>query len=202
MRLGVFGGTFDPIHNVHLFVAESARRLQRLDRVLFVPTGKTHYRPSAQTAAEERTAMIDSAIATNDAFVLDDTDLSAGASGYTADLLLRLHERYPGSSLTFICGADALAENRWERLDDVMSALEAFVIAPRAGVGADRIEHALASLPTDLRARVKMLDLPQMPESATLVRALLREGRSVRYLVPEPVWRHIVSRGLYGVCDE
>jgi nicotinate-nucleotide adenylyltransferase len=198
MRIGVFGGTFDPIHNAHLFVAESARLLERLDRILFVPTGNQHYRDKPQAEASHRCAMILGAIESNAAFELDHTDLRENATGYTADLLPRLHAKYPGASFTFVIGADSLVSADWVRLDEVLEALERFAIAPRAGVRADALARVIAALPPNLRDRVTTLNLPEIPESATLVRALIAQGRSIRYLVPEPVWQYIVAHRLYG----
>ena len=111
MKLGIFGGTFDPIHNGHLFVAESARLLESLDKVLFVPTNNQHYRDKAHAGVEHRCAMILGAIATNRGFALDDTDLRDDATGYTADLLPRLHAKYPDATFTFIIGADSLVNS-------------------------------------------------------------------------------------------
>ncbi len=198
MRVGVFGGTFDPIHNAHLFIAESARLLERLDRVLFVPAGTHHYREKPQAAASHRCAMILGAIDTNAAFELDQTDLRENATGYTADLLHRLQSKRPGARFTFIAGADSLASANWVRLDEVLAALERFTIAPRAGLGSDALARVIAAVPPALRARIATLELPEITASATLVRSLLSQGRSVRYLVPEPVWRYILAEGLYG----
>lgn len=198
MRLGIFGGTFDPVHNVHLFVAESARLMEGLDRVLFVPTRRVHYRKEAEASAAHRCAMIRAAIEGNNRFALDETDLRDDASGYTADLLPRLHERYPGDSFAFITGADSLASNAWVRFEEVLESLDSFVIAPRAGVSSEAVGRVLAAIPVSLRARVKTLHLPEMPESATLIRTLLSQGKSVRYLVPEPVWSYILAQRLYG----
>ena len=199
MKLGIFGGTFDPIHNAHLFVAESARVLENLDRVLFVPTSNQHYRAHAQAAAEHRCAMILGAIANNPSFKLEDADLRADASGYTADLLPRLRAKFPDAQFTFIIGADSLANSTWQRFDEVLESLERFVIAPRSGVRADALARILAVVPKHLRERVDTLNMPEIPESATIVRTLLSQGRSVRYLVPEPVWQYIVSQKLYGL---
>lgn len=199
MRIGVFGGTFDPVHNVHLFVAESARTLEGLDRVLFVPANNVQHRVKPEASARDRCAMVRAAIESNGAFDLDETDLQDDATGYTADLLPRLHARYPGAHLTFITGADSLASNTWVRFEEVLESLEAFVIAPRAGVSGDAVRRVLSAFPAPLRARVKTLNLPEMPESATLVRTLLAQGRSVRYLVPEPVWNYIDEHALYGM---
>lgn len=198
MRLGIFGGTFDPIHNAHLFVAESARLLEGLDKVLFVPTNNQHYRDKAHAGPEHRCAMILGAIATNPGFELDETDLREDATGYTADLLPRLQAKHPKAQFTFIIGADSLVSANWVRFDEVLEALERFVIAPRPGVRADALQRVISALPNHLRERVKTLNLPEIPESATLVRTLLSQGRSVRYLVPEPVWQYIVSQKLYG----
>jgi len=186
MRLGIFGGTFDPIHNLHLFVAESARLTEG-------------YRAKPEAAPEHRCAMILGAIDSNPYFALDDTDLRADASGYTADLLPKLKTRYPGSALTFITGADSLASSSWVRFEEVLESLESFVIAPRAGVSTEAVSRVLAAIPISLRSRVKTLNLPEMPESATLVRTLLAQGKSVRYLVPEAVWQYIAAQNLYGV---
>jgi nicotinate-nucleotide adenylyltransferase len=198
MRIGVFGGTFDPIHNAHCFVAESARLLERLDRVLFVPTGSHHYRNKAQADAAHRCAMILGAIENNADFELDHTDLRDNASGYTADLMPLLHAKYPGSQFTFIIGADSLVNANWVRLDEVVESLERFVIAPRTGVRSDTLARIIDAIEPALRDRVATLNLPELPESASLVRSLLGQGRSVRYLVPEPVWRYIVAHRLYG----
>ncbi len=198
MRIGVFGGTFDPVHNIHLFVAESARIMEQLDRVLFVPTNKMHYRARPQAPAEHRVAMLLGAIDSNQSFAIDDTDLRADATGYTADLLPKLHAKYPDSSLTFITGADSLASQAWVRFEEVLQSLESFLIAPRAGVGPEALARVLEAVPVTLRSRVKTLNLPELPESATLVRTLLSQGKSVRYLVPEPVWQYILAQRLYG----
>ena len=199
MKLGIFGGTFDPIHNAHLFVAESARLLEGLDKVLFVPASNQHYRDKATVSTEHRCAMILGATATNPGFALDDTDLRADSTGYTADLLPRLRAKYPDADFTFVIGADSLVSANWVRFDEVLEALERFVIAPRAGVQGDALTRVLAALPKHLRERVSTLNLPETFESATFIRNLLAQGRSVRYLVPEPVWQYILSQKLYGV---
>ncbi len=202
MKLGIFGGTFDPIHNAHLFVAESARLSEGLDQVLFVPANSQHYRDKAHAAVEHRCAMILGAIATNPAFALDDTDLREDSTGYTADLIPRLVQRYPSASFTFIIGADSLVNTAWVRFDEVLDSLERFVIAPRPGVRADALGRVLEAVPNRLRERVTSLNLPEIPESATSIRVLLSQGRSVRYLVPEPVWQYIVTHKLYGFAED
>ena len=202
MKIGIFGGTFDPIHNAHLFVAESARQLEALDKIIFVPTNITHHRNPPLVFADDRCAMVSAAIAGNPNFALDRTDLSEDATGYTADLIPKLQERYPRDTFTFIIGADSLVSGNWVRLQDVLAQLENFVIAPRDGVSEKALGVAIEGIPISLRIKVKTLNLPQIPESATLIRKLLADGKSVRYLVPESVWRYIVEHELYAIKHE
>jgi nicotinate-nucleotide adenylyltransferase len=198
MGLGIFGGAFDPVHNGHLFVAEAVREACGLGRVLFVPTRNGRHRHTPLTASPvARADMIRLAIAANTAFAFDETDLADDATGFTADLLPRLAKRYPGQELTFIVGGDSLVHSHWERLDAILDQLAAFVIAPRGEVTQTELDTALNGLAPQRRAKVRYLDLPLVAESATLIRARLAERHSVRYLVPEPVYRYIDENGLY-----
>jgi nicotinate-nucleotide adenylyltransferase len=197
LSLGVFGGSFDPVHNGHLFVAEAVREVCGLRRVLFVPARQGHHRAAPLAAPGARADMIRLAIAANTSFAFDDSDLADRATGFTADLLPRLAARYPGEPLTFIVGGDSLVHSQWERLDAILDQLAAFVIAPRGDVTQTELDEALADLDPARRAKIKYLDLPLVPESATIIRARLAERQSVRYLVPEPVFRYIEENELY-----
>jgi nicotinate-nucleotide adenylyltransferase len=200
VKLGIFGGSFDPVHNGHLFVAEAVREACSLDRIVFVPTrAGAHYRPDAMSApAQERAQMIRLAIAANVDFALDESDLAPDATGYTADLLPVLQARYPDAELTFVLGADSLVRSRWQRLDDVVDGVAGVVVAPRKDVNRDEFERSIADLTPERRAKIRLLDVPLVEESATLIRDRLHAQRSVRYLVPEPVYRYIAERGLYA----
>jgi nicotinate-nucleotide adenylyltransferase len=197
MKIGIFGGGFDPIHNGHLFVAEAVRDDLGLDRVVFVPTLNGRHRTVPVATAEQRATMVRLAIAANTAFAFDDSDLAPDATGYTVDLLPKMRARYPDDELTFIAGGDSLVRSRWNRLDDVLAQLAEFVVAPRGVVTLAEIENAVADLAPELRAKIHVVDLPLVAESATLIRARLSAGSSVRYLVPEPVYRYIEEWKLY-----
>jgi len=198
VKLGLFGGTFDPIHNAHLFVAEAARVALALDRVLFLPTRGTHYRDAPLASAAERATMLGLAIASNAHFALDEADLATEATGYTADLLPRLRHTYPLDRFTFIVGGDSLVDWPWQRFDAVLGQLDEFAVAPRAGRAPERMTAFLAALGDQQRAKFRLLDLPAHNGSASSVRAQLGRGGSVRYLVPEPVYRYIRDNGLYA----
>ena len=197
MKIGVFGGGFDPVHEAHLFVAEVAREERELDRILFVPTLYGRHREPPHASPDDRAEMIRLAIASNPRFALDLSDLEPGASGYTVDLLPKLHAKYPEDELSFIAGGDSLVRSPWYRLAEVLAMLESFIIAPRGEVSQAELDVALAELPLELRKKVIVIDIPRVTESATLVRARLAEGKSPRYLIPEPVYRYIEEHGLY-----
>jgi nicotinate-nucleotide adenylyltransferase len=197
-RLGLFGGTFDPVHNAHLFVAEAARIELGLERMIFLPTSGQHYRTPPSAPIEDRLAMLRGALAPNVYFAIDETDLDEASTGYSADLLPRLRERYAGDELTFVVGGDSLLDSPWQRFEAVLANLDAFAIVPRAERERDRLAAFLDSLNPADRAKLKLLDLPALNGSATLVRAQLARGGSIRYLVPEFVNRYIAEHGLYA----
>jgi len=142
--------------------------------------------------------MVRAAIAGNPLFVFEDADLRDDASGYTADLIPALREKYPRDAFTFIIGADSLVNAQWVRFDEVLESVERFVIAPRAGVRPEAVQRVIGEIPSSLRERVRTLNLPELPESGTLLRSLLSQHHSVRYLVPDAVWEYVAARGLYG----
>ncbi|MFN2459084.1 MAG: nicotinate-nucleotide adenylyltransferase [Candidatus Velthaea sp.] len=197
LRLGIFGGGFDPIHNGHLFVAEAVRDDAALDKIVFVPTRDGRHRTRPVATAQQRSAMVRLAIAANPAFGFDESDLASDASGFTIDLLPKLRARFPADEFTFIAGGDSLVRSRWHRLDDVLAQLSAFVIAPRGTVSAAEFEASLVDIAAPQRRKIRMIDLPLVAESATIIRERLAAGRSVRYLVPEPVFRYIDEWRLY-----
>jgi nicotinate-nucleotide adenylyltransferase len=197
VRLGIFGGTFDPVHNAHLFVAEAARVELGLERLLFVPTRGSHYREPPIATLEERLAMLRGALASNPHFGIDETDLAESATGYTADLMPRLRARYPDDALTFVVGGDSLVDSPWQRFDHVLANLDGFAIAPRAERAPERVDAFLATLAPEQRAKFVVLDLPALNGSATLVRQQLARGGSIRYLVPDFVYRYIDEHRVY-----
>jgi nicotinate-nucleotide adenylyltransferase len=180
-----------------LFVAEAVRDDIGLDKVVFVPTRNGAHRSEPVATTGHRSAMVRLAIAANPAFAFDESDLRPEATGYTADLLPLLRERYPAQELSFIVGGDSLVRSRWNRLETILQQLHSLVVAPRGDVTGAELDAALADLAPRLRAKVRMLDLPLVAESATLIRNRLGAGRSVRYLVPEPVYRYIEEWKLY-----
>ena len=192
-KIGVMGGTFDPIHHGHLVAAEEARHAFSLDRVLFVPVGDPWQKSHTDVSpADDRVAMVELAIADNGAFGISCVDVNREGPTFTIDTLRALAEERPGAELCFITGADAILEIlTWKDPQEVLR-LATFVAVTRPG-------HDLA----DLRAlgiedRVEILEIPALAISSTDIRARVADGRPIRYLVPAPVERYIRDRGLYA----
>jgi len=198
MKLGLFGGTFDPVHYAHLFIAEAARADLQLERILFLPSRIVPHRRRAQAPQEDRLRMLRIAIASNPFFAIDETDLAPEATGYTADLLPKVRAQHPDDHLTFIVGGDSLLDSPWQRFDEVLAVIDAFAVAPRAEKRLDRLEPFLETLDRDAREKIRLLDLPSLAASATLVRSQIARGSSIRYLVPDAVARHIAENSLYA----
>lgn len=195
-RLGIFGGTFDPVHLGHLYVANAVREQAGLDSVLFLPVGEPAHR-ATHAAADDRAAMVQLAIADNPGFALDDTALHQAGPVYTADTLPLLRQRYPNAAFSFIAGTDALVRSSWRRLDEVVTALERFLVVTRDQAAAAELRPVLAALPENLARRFSVLDLPLVDVSASAIRASVARGLPLRYLVPDAVAHYIEERGLY-----
>jgi nicotinate-nucleotide adenylyltransferase len=197
MKIGLLGGAFDPVHNAHLFIAEAVRSAEGLERIVFLPMRSAHHRDAPRASVDERSTMLRLAIASNPAFALDLTDTDEHATGYTADLLPRLRAIYPDDELYFIAGTDSIVQGKWQRLDEIFAQLAGFFVVPRDGLGSDELDRALGTFPQHLRDKVRFVDLPMHTDSATSVRDRIEAGETVRYLVPEAVWRYITEHGLY-----
>ncbi len=199
--LGVFGGTFDPIHVAHLAVAEAARDALGLQRVLFIPNRQPPHKPDqVVTAATDRLAMVRAAIADNPAFEVSTIEIDRDGPSYTSDTLEALKEAQlaagESDELALILSVEALAGlATWHEPERVL-ALAQLVVAPRDGFP-DVGPEAIARLVPGSKARVVTLDGPRMRLSASDIRARAAAGRSIRYLVPDAVAAYIGDHALY-----
>jgi nicotinate-nucleotide adenylyltransferase len=183
-RVGVFGGTFDPVHVGHLAIAVAALESVPLDRVLFVPARRSPLKdrdPLASVA--DRVAMLESAIAGEPRFALSRVELDRDGVSYTVDTLEALRAE---GELFLILGGDALADlARW-RAPDRIRELSTILVAARPGAPEPDPMH-----------RARAFDAPRLDISSRELRARAARGMSLRYLVPDAVWEHIKQRGLY-----
>ncbi|PEG37504.1 nicotinic acid mononucleotide adenylyltransferase [Mycolicibacterium agri] len=195
-RLGVMGGTFDPIHNGHLVAASEVAALFRLDEVVFVPTGQPWQKDRHVTAAEDRYLMTVIATASNPRFSVSRVDIDRGGPTYTRDTLRDLRAQNPDTDLFFITGADALASIlTWQDWEE-MFGLARFVGVSRPGYDLDgkHIKNALEELPDDA---LTLVEVPALSISSTDCRKRAEEGRPIWYLVPDGVVQYVSKRRLY-----
>ncbi len=194
-RLGVVGGTFDPIHNGHLVAAEEALWQFRLDAVLFVPTGQPWMKEERDvTPVEHRYLMTVIATSSNPHFQVSRLEIDRKGPTYTVDTLRALHDEYgEATTLFFVTGADAVLEIfHWKDPEDVLS-LAHVIAATRPGYDIARFE---AEAPTS-HPNISVMAVPALAISSTDVRERVRSGRPIRYLVPEAINTYIDKWGLY-----
>ncbi|HEY8394851.1 MAG TPA: nicotinate-nucleotide adenylyltransferase [Thermaerobacter sp.] len=202
LRLGVLGGTFDPIHIGHLVAAEAARTRFRLDRVLFVPAGQPpHKDPSAVAAAEHRYRMTVLATAGNPYFYTTRLELERSGPSYTIDTIRQLAAMARPASLFFIAGADAVVTlPSWRGGTALLDECELIVVT-RPGFSRRALEEFLNGLPAERRRRVHLLAIPGIDISSTELRERVATGQSIRYLVPASVEDYVYKYGLYGAGE-
>jgi nicotinate-nucleotide adenylyltransferase len=189
-RIGIMGGTFDPVHHGHLVAASEVQARFDLDEVIFVPTGQPWQKSDRKvSAAEDRYLMTVIATASNPRFSVSRVDIDRGGVTYTVDTLHDLHTAYPDAELFFITGADALEQIlSWRQAEELFS-LAHFVGVNRPGYGLDD-----GHLPT---GSVSLIDVPAMAISSTACRERVASGLPVWYLVPDGVVQYISKRDLY-----
>jgi len=188
-RIGVMGGTFDPIHNGHLVAASEVASALSLEEVLFVPTGKP-WQKQEVSSAEDRYLMTVVATASNPQFKVSRVDIDRPGITYTVDTLTELKEQFPDADLFFISGADAIAQIiAWKDVDAVWD-LAHFVAVSRPG-------HKL-KLPKAPNGAISELEVPALSISSTDVRKRVGEGKPIWYLVPDGVVQYISKHHLYG----
>jgi nicotinate-nucleotide adenylyltransferase len=200
MRVGIFGGTFDPVHIGHLILAEQAREQAQLDEVWFVPA----FRPPQKDAQavsrfEQRVEMLSLALAGNPAFRIDELEKERTGPSYTVDTLAELRRRHPGTTFFLMIGGDSLADLPTWRDPRGIVAQAGLVVTARPGVALlDTAElRRRLGLPTDSPLSLQVVQAPLIDIASRSLRCRVAQGRSIRYCVPRAVEVYIHEKGLY-----
>lgn len=195
-RLGIMGGTFNPIHLGHLMIAEEARQTFHLDKVLFVPSYITPNKNVNGATAEQRLAMTRLATADNPHFTVSDMEMRRKGNSYTIDTLRFLKKLYgPSYILYFISGTDTIHDlHNWKEPEEILKLCQ-FVGATRPD-GSEQIDSIIASF-GELGKHILKLPVPTMEISSTELRRRIRLGLSVRYMIPPAVAEYIRKNGVY-----
>lgn len=199
-RIGILGGSFNPVHLGHLILAENAADSFSLDRVLFMPCHIQPLKGQAGTvAAEQRVAMTEAAIMDNPRFELLDIEIKRGGTSYAIDSVREIRRFYPGAEVFFIIGADTLSElHLWKDINVLLEICQ-FAVLARPGYDLDAIFESGLKLSGNRVAQIRrnvatgrLIDI-----SSSDIRQRVAEGRSIRYLVPRSVEMYIAEHHLY-----
>ena len=201
-RIGIMGGTFDPIHMGHLITAEMVRAEVELDEVLFIPSARPPHKDGTRAASiADRFAMTACAIQDNPNFSLSDMELRREGPSYTVDTIAALHDQFDGAVLFFITGADAMNDlYRWHEPHRLLRSCQ-FIVATRQGVPLDELLLA-EKFTAEERSHIQVLPTPHLEISSSAIRTRIRAGLSIRHLVPRAVEEYIEDRGLYREHDK
>lgn len=199
MKIGIMGGTFDPIHFGHLVLAESLREDLGLDEIIFVPTGRSEYKDYSKVSSGElRYKMIKKAIKQNDFFKVSRTEIDRESYSYTCDTMREFSEMYKGDDLFFMSGADIVfGLESWKNSDWLFENVN-FVIAMRPGVDSEKVKKKADELIKDRGASIRLETVPLMDISSSAIRERRSLGKSIRYLSPRAVIKIIEKHELYN----
>jgi len=187
MKIGILGGTFNPIHIGHLILAEEAREKLGLDKVIFVPAYLPPHKDNSHIiAAAHRYRMVKSAIDKNNHFCVSDIEIKRDGRSYTIDTIREFKKAYPEDELFFIIGSDLLKYlDDWKDLGEIIKMVK-FIAATRPGYPLEKIPSHIATIP------IRAVDI-----SGFEIRSAIAQKRSFRYLVPEVVYKYILKKKLY-----
>ena len=204
MRIGILGGTFDPVHIGHLVLAEEALSKLKLDQIWFIPTGKPWLKESLEiTDGLNRLEMVKIATKSNPRFVASSIEIDRSGPTYTIDTLRYLKDKLgTKTSIYFILGLDTLANfHRWNRPEEILDLCE-FVVSNRPGFGNTKILDEQLERFESIGSITTLLNIPMLDISGTNLREMIRQGLSIKYRVPDGVEEYIYSNGLYGVDEQ
>ncbi|MDO5037198.1 MAG: nicotinate-nucleotide adenylyltransferase [Tissierellia bacterium] len=200
MKIGVMGGSFNPIHMGHLMMSEYIRSELDIDKVFFIPTGKAPHKDKYVVSGEARYRMVDLACRDNPHFHPLDIEVKNPQISYSVDTINYLKEAYPEDDFYFFLGSDILKDLKsWKKFDQ-LAELTKFAVAIRPGferITIEEVHEEISYLKETFGAQVSLLETPRFEISSTDLRDRLAKDKSVRYLIPDPIILYIQEKGFY-----
>ncbi len=198
MKIGIIGGTFDPVHYGHLLLAERFRETLQLNDIIFVPTGKSYHKAEHNvTEANVRYQMLELAIKDNPHFKISNIELKRNGNSYTCDTIRELKAKHQNAAFYFMIGTDILFSiETWKNIDWVFQNIK-FLLALREGHDSYAIEKQLKHLVEDKKADITLKEFDLVNISSSKIREKVQAGKSIKYLLPLAVEEYILEHGLY-----
>ena len=198
-KYGIFGGSFNPIHYGHLMICEYIKEEMGLDKVIFIPTGNPPHKEIG-VSAEDRYEMVRLSISPNPDFKISDIETTRVNLSYTVDTIRELKEIYKEEKLYFLIGLDSLFQLKtWMKIGDLSQEIE-FVVALRPGyLDKEEVNKEIDFLRENFGTKINLIKTPLYEISSTDLRDRIREGKSLRYLIPKKVLDYIEESGFYKV---
>lgn len=197
-RIGILGGTFNPIHTGHLILAENARSLYQLDTVLIMPNGVAYFKEGMKIAeVNDRVEMIKLAIDSNEHFILDDRETKRPGNSYTCDTINELLNDYKGDKLFYIIGADTVYNiEKWKNPEVIFENCT-ILVSTRNNIEKESLIRQIEYLKEKFNAEIELMNVSDIEISSTDIRDRLSKSISIKYLVPENVEKYIIEKGVY-----
>lgn len=201
MRLGLLGGTFNPIHYGHIFISEYIRDIYNLDKIIFIPSGIPPHKKSNISSSTHRMNMVKLAIQSNKNFEVSSIEVDRMGKSYTVDTLKMIKESYPDDEIYFIIGGDTVFElTTWKDFNTVAK-LTRFILCGRPGYNEDAILNKIDYLKDTFGFTIEYINVPLIEISSTVIRKNIKDKKSIKYMVTEKVEQYIYDNNLYNQED-
>ncbi|WP_312811388.1 nicotinate-nucleotide adenylyltransferase [Sedimentibacter sp.] len=196
-KVGIMGGSFNPIHQGHLVVANEVLNIYNFDKIIFVPAGIPPHKNGLKTNPWDRYIMTQIATVSNDRFAVSDIEVKRTGKSYTLETLIQFQEMYTDTEFYFITGTDAIIDiPNWHEPEKLLSLCK-FIAVSRPGIDKEIIEKKIKEIKDTLNGHIELMQVPMLQISSTDIRERIKKGVSAKYLLPETVEQYIIKNNLY-----
>ena len=197
-KIGIMGGTFDPIHFGHLVIANEVLDKYNMEKIIFIPAGNPPHKKTPNASSFDRYLMANLATISNDKFVVSNIEIIKEGKSYTMNTVKELINTYGDTEFYFITGADALIDlPNWHEPDKLLELCK-FIAVSRPGFNSLEIEKTIQTIKNQYDGQIELLQVPMLQISSTDIRERIKSGRSAKYLLPETVEQYIIKNDLYA----
>ena len=201
-KIGIMGGTFDPVHMGHLVVANEVLNIYSLDEIIFIPAGNPPHKRGTIASSRDRYLMTEMATLSNGKFKVSDIEVKKEEKSYTLKTIQELKKIYPDAEFYFITGTDAVIElPSWHQPEELLKMCR-FVAVSRPGISMGEVREKISEINNMYNSNIELFQAPMLQISSTDIRQRFKMGKSAKYLLPESVEQYIIKNNLYGRNDE